>query len=60
MRTSLNIYRLLYKYIKAMDDASPKGYDNTIDEHFRTGVYLGTGGSMLVPQSLAIQNHCHR
>ncbi len=48
MRTSLNIYRLLYKYIKAMDDASPKGYDNTIDEHFRTGVYLGTGGSMLV------------
>ncbi|PBK72107.1 hypothetical protein ARMSODRAFT_743500 [Armillaria solidipes] len=48
MRTSLNIYRLLYKYIKAMDDASQKGYDNTIDEHFRTGVYLGAGVSMLV------------
>ncbi|KAK0191720.1 hypothetical protein F5146DRAFT_929724 [Armillaria mellea] len=48
MRTSLNIYRLLYKYIKIMDDASPKGYDNTIDEHFRTGVYLGAGVSMLI------------
>ncbi|KAK0490235.1 hypothetical protein IW261DRAFT_1430992 [Armillaria novae-zelandiae] len=48
MRTSLNIYRLLYKYIKAMDDASPKGYDNTIDEHFRTGVSLGAGVTMLV------------
>ncbi|KAK0205803.1 hypothetical protein DFS33DRAFT_1309940 [Desarmillaria ectypa] len=48
MRTSLNIYQLLYKYIKTMDDASPNGYDDAIDEHFRTGVYLGAGVSMLV------------
>ncbi|KAG7441581.1 uncharacterized protein BT62DRAFT_936891 [Guyanagaster necrorhizus] len=48
MRTSLSIYRLLYKYIKSVDDASPNGYDDAIDEHFRTGVYLGAGVGMLV------------
>ncbi|KAG7451588.1 uncharacterized protein BT62DRAFT_984650 [Guyanagaster necrorhizus] len=48
MRTTFNIYRSLYKYVTTMDAASPTGYDDSIDAHFRSGVYLGTGMSSLV------------
>ncbi|PBK76181.1 hypothetical protein ARMSODRAFT_950584 [Armillaria solidipes] len=48
MRTTFNTYRSLYKYITTMDAASPTGYDDSIDVHFRSGVYLGTGMSSLV------------
>ncbi|KAK0467451.1 hypothetical protein IW261DRAFT_1574184 [Armillaria novae-zelandiae] len=48
MRTTINIYRVLYKFITTMDEASPSGYDDSIDVHFRSGVYLGAGMSTLI------------
>lgn len=52
MRTTFNIYRLLGKYLEVVDaeaDARGEGpVDKSIDPHFRSGVYLGTGMSNLV------------
>jgi hypothetical protein len=47
MRTTIAIYRQLGQYLDAMDaEAAAKGLgaiDPSIDEHFRSGVYLGVG-----------------
>jgi len=47
MRTTVAIYRQLGQYLDAMDaEAAAKGLgtiDTSIDEHFRSGVYLGVG-----------------
>ena len=47
MRSLINIYRQLYKYIEHMDaEAEARGegpIDENIDNHFRSGVYLGMG-----------------
>ncbi|KAH9856071.1 hypothetical protein C2E23DRAFT_809912 [Lenzites betulinus] len=52
MRTTINIYRQLGKYLEAVDaEAEAKGLgpeDPTIDIHFRSGVYLGVGMSNLI------------
>lgn len=52
MRTTINIYRQLGKYVEAMDaDAQAKGKgpeDTSIDADFRSGVYLGVGLSNLM------------
>ncbi|KAF8989351.1 hypothetical protein BDQ17DRAFT_1402144 [Cyathus striatus] len=43
MRTTIQIYQLLFSYVTAADAAHPEGYDPSIDVHFRSGVYLGAG-----------------
>ena len=47
MRTTIGIYRQLGHYLDVMDaEAAAKGLgpiDTSIDEHFRSGVYLGVG-----------------
>lgn len=47
MRTTIGIYRQLGQYLDAVDtEADTKGLgpiDTSIDEHFRSGVYLGVG-----------------
>jgi hypothetical protein len=47
MRTTVAIYRQLSQYLDAMDtEATENGLgtiDISIDEHFRSGVYLGAG-----------------
>ncbi|EIW57037.1 uncharacterized protein TRAVEDRAFT_151658 [Trametes versicolor FP-101664 SS1] len=52
MRTTINIYRQLGKYLEAADaEAQAKGLgseDPAIDAHFRSGVYLGVGVSNLI------------
>ena len=52
MRTTINIYRQLGKYLEAADaEAQAKGKgpeDTSIDADFRSGVYLGVGLSNLV------------
>lgn len=52
MRTTINIYRQLGKYLEAVDaEAQAAGLgpeDPTIDQDFRTGVYLGVGLSNLL------------
>ncbi|KAI0713075.1 hypothetical protein C8T65DRAFT_646041 [Cerioporus squamosus] len=52
MRTTINIYRQLGKYLEAMDaEAQAKGKgpeDASIDADFRSGVYLGVGLSNLI------------
>ena len=52
MRTTINIYRQLGKYIETMDaEAQAKGNgpeDTSIDADFRSGVYLGVGVSSLI------------
>ncbi len=48
MRTTINIYRSLYKYITTVDGESPSGHDDTVDEHLRSGVYFGYGLSSLI------------
>ncbi|KAI0365839.1 hypothetical protein BV20DRAFT_972565 [Pilatotrama ljubarskyi] len=52
MRTTINIYRQLGKYVEAMDaEAQANGLgpeDPAIDVHFRSGVYLGVGMSNLI------------
>ncbi|KAI0071516.1 hypothetical protein K474DRAFT_1630434 [Panus rudis PR-1116 ss-1] len=52
MRTAFNIYRQLGKYIDVMDaEATARGEgpeDQSIDQHFRSGVYLGVGSANLV------------
>ncbi|TRM66925.1 hypothetical protein BD626DRAFT_396622 [Schizophyllum amplum] len=45
MRTLFNIYRQLGKYIDVVD---AEGQGDTIDAHFRSGVYLGVGLSHLI------------
>ncbi|KAF5328920.1 hypothetical protein D9758_018312 [Tetrapyrgos nigripes] len=60
MRTTITIYRTLYKYINTMDAESlargGPAEDPSIDVHFRSGVYLGAGMSTLIlsllPQKL--------
>ncbi|KZT18713.1 hypothetical protein NEOLEDRAFT_121846 [Neolentinus lepideus HHB14362 ss-1] len=47
MRTTINIYRQLGKYLEAVDTEAG-GHDASIDADFRTGVYLGVGMSNLV------------
>ncbi|KAI8992733.1 hypothetical protein BD414DRAFT_482011 [Trametes punicea] len=52
MRTTINIYRQLGKYLEAVDEeAQANGLgpeDPSIDAHFRSGVYLGVGMSNLI------------
>jgi Protein of unknown function (DUF3808) len=52
MRTIVGIYRQLGKFIEVMDaEAEARGEgpeDKSIDNHFRTGVYLGNGFSNLI------------
>ncbi|KAL1743719.1 hypothetical protein HDZ31DRAFT_83230 [Schizophyllum fasciatum] len=45
MRTIMNSYRQLAKFIEAMDD---EGRADEVDKHFRSGVYLGIGASNLI------------
>ena len=45
MRSLFNIYRQLGRYIDAVD---AEGHSETIDVHFRSGVYLGVGLSHLI------------
>ncbi|KAL1748304.1 hypothetical protein HDZ31DRAFT_79835 [Schizophyllum fasciatum] len=45
MRSLFNIYRQLGRYIDAVDG---EGKGDTIDVHFRSGVYLGVGLSHLI------------
>ncbi|KAJ3739023.1 hypothetical protein DFH05DRAFT_1407968 [Lentinula detonsa] len=52
MRTTIQVYRTLHKYINTLDAESvAKGgpaEDPSIDAHFRSGVYLGAGMSSLI------------
>ena len=52
MRTTIQIYRSLLKYLNAMDAESVANggppEDPSIDAHFRSGVYLGAGMSTLI------------
>ncbi|EMD32712.1 hypothetical protein CERSUDRAFT_161188 [Gelatoporia subvermispora B] len=52
MRTTINIYRQLGKFLEAADaEAQEQGRgpeDKSIDVHFRSGVYLGVGLSNLI------------
>ncbi|KAI0742250.1 hypothetical protein C8Q80DRAFT_1186927 [Daedaleopsis nitida] len=52
MRTTINIYRQLGKYVETVDaeaQAKGKGPEDTfIDANFRSGVYLGVGLSNLI------------
>ncbi|KAL5496113.1 hypothetical protein ACEPAH_3030 [Sanghuangporus vaninii] len=52
MRTLVNIYWLLYSYLKTVDaEASTRGdgpEDKSIDSDFRSGVYLGAGLSHII------------
>ncbi|KAI0319413.1 hypothetical protein OF83DRAFT_1110594 [Amylostereum chailletii] len=51
MRTTIQVYRQLGKYIDALDaEAHKRGdpEDASIDVHFRSGVYLGVGMSNLI------------
>ena len=52
MRTTINIYRQLGKFLEAADaEAQARGLgpeDTSIDADFRSGVYLGVGLSHLV------------
>ncbi|KAJ7588059.1 hypothetical protein C8J56DRAFT_827293 [Mycena floridula] len=52
MRTTINIYRQLYKFVETMDaEAVARGegpIDKSIDAHFRSGAYLGMGMSILI------------
>lgn len=52
MRTTINVYRQLYKFCEAVDaEAVARGegpIDKSIDNHFRSGVYLGMGMSILI------------
>ncbi|KAA1467016.1 hypothetical protein DENSPDRAFT_768100 [Dentipellis sp. KUC8613] len=52
MRTTIQVYRQLGKYVDAMDaEARARGEgpeDKSIDPHFRTGVYLGVGMSNII------------
>lgn len=49
MRTLINIYRQLYRYIQTVDEEYKDGpQDPSVDEHFRSGVYLGMGLSTLI------------
>ena len=45
MRTIMNSYRQLAKFIEAMDE---EGRADEVDKHFRSGVYLGIGASNLI------------
>ena len=52
MRTTIQVYRQLGKYLDTMDaeaDARGEGpEDKNIDPHFRSGVYLGVGMSNII------------
>ncbi|KAI0776541.1 hypothetical protein BD413DRAFT_520437 [Trametes elegans] len=52
MRTTINIYRQLGKYLDTVDaEAQASGLgseDPSVDAHFRSGVYLGAGMSNLI------------
>jgi Protein of unknown function (DUF3808) len=52
MRSTMQVYRQLGKYLDQMDaEAQARGEgpeDKSIDEHFRSGVYLGVGMSHLI------------
>ncbi|KAI0049076.1 hypothetical protein FA95DRAFT_1489914 [Auriscalpium vulgare] len=52
MRATIQTYRLLGKYVDAMDaEALARGEgpeDKNIDRHFRSGVYLGVGMSNII------------
>lgn len=52
MRTTIQVYRNLLKYITTMDAESlERGgppEDPSIDNHFRSGVYLGAGMATLI------------
>lgn len=42
------MYRALGAYLDAADTVAPKGHDDSIDVHFRSGVYLGVGMSNII------------
>ncbi|KAJ3991899.1 hypothetical protein F5050DRAFT_1580574 [Lentinula boryana] len=52
MRTTIQVYRTLHKYINTLDAESVArggpAEDPSIDAHFRSGVYLGAGMSSLI------------
>lgn len=52
MRTTIGIYRQLGHFIEIMDsEATARGEgpeDKSIDQHFRSGVYLGVGMCNLI------------
>ena len=52
MRTTITIYKQLGEFIEVMDkEAQQRGegpIDKTIDQHFRSGVYLGNGLSNII------------
>lgn len=55
MRTAFNIYRQLYQFIELSDSkynllhpSTPPSEDPSIDQHFRSGVYLGVGSANLI------------
>ncbi|KJA26681.1 hypothetical protein HYPSUDRAFT_63897 [Hypholoma sublateritium FD-334 SS-4] len=48
MRTTIGIYRALGAYLDAIDAVAPGGHDDSVDVHFRSGVYLGVGMSNII------------
>ncbi|KAH9942857.1 hypothetical protein B0H21DRAFT_749760 [Amylocystis lapponica] len=52
MRTTINIYRQLGRYLEVVDaEAQARGEgpeDSSVDAHFRSGVYLGVGLSNVI------------
>lgn len=52
MRSLIGIYKKLGEYLDAVDgeaqEAGKGPIDMTVDEHFRTGVYLGNGMANLI------------
>ncbi|KAJ4474283.1 hypothetical protein J3R30DRAFT_3778229 [Lentinula aciculospora] len=52
MRTTIQVYRTLHRYINTMDAESVANggptEDPSVDVHFRSGVYLGAGMSSLI------------
>ena len=48
MRTTIGIYRALGAYLDVVDAVAPGGHDDSVDVHFRSGVYLGVGMSNII------------
>jgi hypothetical protein len=48
LRSTMNIYHTLGKFVTEADAAHPSKHDPSLDIHFRSGVCLGNGASHLV------------
>jgi len=48
LRSVINTYKSLYAFIEAVDSEAPGGHNATIDNDFRSGVWLGIGINELV------------